>query len=310
MVETTEIKEMLLSLGCEVRESVLMRDYTTLRIGGRADLMVLPETSEMLIDVVEGLDSEGMPFIVLGGGSNVLVLDSGIREVVIRLDRLNRIDVIEQSTEEGLLYVQSGRRLQGLLYYLQSRGLSGLEGLTGIPGTVGGALVGNAGAYGYEMMEVVEAVKVIRKEGVEIIGREQIPYGYREGGLGDARVVLGALIRLQKDSPQRVKERMQQFALQKRQKQPITEHSAGCVFKNPPGQSAGRMIDEAGCKGMRRGDIEVSSVHANFFINKGRGTAEDFLALMDEVRERVFRRFSVELEPEIKIIGSSKKTKH
>ncbi len=310
MVETTEIKEMLLSLGCEVRESVLMRDYTTLRIGGRADLMVLPETSEMLIDVVEGLDSEGMPFIVLGGGSNVLVLDSGIREVVIRLDRLNRIDVIEQSTQEGLLYVQSGRRLQGLLYYLQSRGLSGLEGLTGIPGTVGGALVGNAGAYGYEMMEVVEAVKVIRKEGVEIIGREQIPYGYREGGLGDARVVLGALIRLQKDSPQRVKERMQQFALQKRQKQPITEHSAGCVFKNPPGQSAGRMIDEAGCKGMRRGDIEVSSVHANFFINKGRGTAEDFLALMDEVRERVFRRFSVELEPEIKIIGSSKKTKH
>ncbi len=305
MTAPGNLKDIFVSMGCECREAVMMSQYTTLRIGGRADLMVLPDSSEMLLSIIAELMDKEVPFVVLGGGSNVLISDNGIRGVVIRLDALNRIDIIEKDQKEVLLFVQAGKRLQGLLSYLSKEGFSGLEGLTGIPGTVGGALVGNAGAYGYEMMDAVESVKVIRSGNVEIISKDRIPCGYRNGGLGDVEVVLGALMRLNRDSSERVRSRMEQFIKEKKHSQPIGDASAGCVFKNPAGQSAGKLIDEAGCKGIRRGDIEVSSMHANFFINRGSGTAVDFLALMEEVREMVFKRFSVDLEPEIRIIGSN-----
>ncbi len=291
-------------MGCEFREEVTMSQFTTLRIGGRAELVVLPESSEMLLGVLDELRSREVPFVVLGGGSNVLVLDGGLQEVVIKLDALNRVDIVETDQKEVLLYVQAGKRLQALLSFLLREGLSGLEGLTGIPGTVGGALVGNAGAYDYEMMDVVEAVKIVRGGKVELVSKDKIDSGYRKGGLDDAEVVLGALLKLNRDSTERVGKRMKEFLNQKRLTQPIGEPSAGCVFKNPSGQSAGKLIDLAGCKGMTRGDIEVSRVHANFFINRGRGTASDFIGLMEDVRERVFKSFQVELVPEIKIMGS------
>ncbi len=297
------LKEIFISMGCEFMEGTMMSRYTTVRIGGKADLIVFPDSSEMLLSIIGELSDRAVPFLVLGGGSNVLISDSGIRGVVIKLDGLNRIDIIETDQKEVLLFVQAGKRLQGLLSYLMKEGLTGLEGLTGIPGTVGGAIVGNAGAYGYEMMDVVEAVKVIRNGNVEIISKDRIPWGYRNGGLDEAQIVLGALVRLNRDSSERVRSRMEQFIKEKKSSQPISEASAGCVFKNPAGQSAGKLIDQAGCKGMKRGGIEVSSVHANFFINRGGGKAADFIALMEEVREMVFKRFSVELEPEIKLIG-------
>jgi UDP-N-acetylmuramate dehydrogenase len=210
----------------------------------------------------------------------------------------------DRRTGEALLVARGGCALRQIMSVSLRHGLSGIEGLVGIPGSVGGAVAGNAGAFGCEIKDVIQSLRLLMPGGeVRDLARKEMSFGYRTMTLPEGAVILAAALALQRDDPHEVRRRMKGFMAEKRSRQPVGEHSAGCVFKNPAGTSAGKLIDEAGCKGMAVGAVMVSPVHANFFVNGGDGTAKDFTALMEAVGERVRRRSGIELEPEIRIIG-------
>lgn len=272
-----------------------LSEYTTLKIGGQADLVVFSD-EDIIVELIEVIKNEGLAYYVIGGGSNLLVSDNGFRGVIINTKRMNRIDI-----EEFKIRASAGVMLQRLVAFVLKRSLSGMEGLVGIPGTVGGAVKGNAGSFGYEIKDSLEEVEVITDElEIKVLKKQNMNFKYRSSGLPDSWIVKSARFSLKSGQPF---QKMKEFLKKKMETQPLTEKSAGCVFKNPEGHSAGALIDKAGLKGFRVGDIMVSSVHANYFINAGRGKADDFLKLMDIVREKVLKLFSIELEPEIKILN-------
>lgn len=281
-----------------------MKNHTTLRIGGPADVYAVPKDLSSMKNLLSALKEEDLPAMPLGGGSNLLVSDKGIEGVVISMASFDRMEVLEERAEGVRLLAEAGTPLGRLLNFARGKGYKGLEGLTGIPGSIGGAIRGNAGSFGFEICDVIESVAVMDMSGKTFsMNKEEISFEYRFSGISDSVVVLSAAMRFEKDDVEQVTKRMEGFHREKLGRQPIDRFSAGCVFKNPGGTHAGALIDQAGCKGMRQGGIEVSRLHANFFINTGDGKAADFLALMDEVRERVMKAFGIELEPEIRIAG-------
>lgn len=281
-----------------------MSSHTTLRIGGLADMFAMPGDIRSLKNLLAAARGRNLPVMPLGGGSNLLVADSGIEGLVVSMLSLNYIDIFEERNDAVMLYAGAGTPLQKLINLVKDRGYKGIEGLVGIPGSVGGAIRGNAGSFGFEIGDVVKAVTVIDNNGdVLTIEGNGLNFSYRSSSIRNGDIVVSATIILEKDDVEGVSRRIRDFFQEKLNKQPISEHSAGCVFKNPPGNYAARLIDEAQCKGMRRGDIEVSAKHANFFINTGNGKASDFMALMEDVRGKVLKAFGIGLEPEIKIAG-------
>ncbi len=288
----------------EVRFMEPMRNHTSLRIGGPADVFAIPRNLLSLRNMHVNLEKSKIPFLPLGGGTNILVMDGGIEGAVISFRSFKKLDVLSEDGEDVYLFVEAGTPLQRLVNFTRGSGYSGLEGLVGIPGTVGGAICGNAGAFGYEMKDVLISVAIMDAEDrIEKIKAEGIDFGYRSSSISANEMILSAEIKLKKDKKEDVSAKVDDFLKRKRQKQPISEPSAGCVFKNPLGLYAGKLIDEAGCKGMRIGDVEVSTIHANFFINKGSATASDFIRLMEEVAWRVKEKYGIVLEPEIRILG-------
>jgi UDP-N-acetylmuramate dehydrogenase len=288
----------------EVGFDLPMKGYTSLAIGGEADVLATPGDPPSLRNLLAVLKEEDIPFFPLGGGSNILVSDKGIEGVVICLRGFRRIEVLREKQDRVELFVESGVPLQKLVNFCREKGYAGVEGLTGIPGTVGGAICGNAGSFGCEMKEVVATVAMLGSDArLERFKAGGLGFGYRNSGIAPSDIILSANLTMKKDDAEAVSSRTEGFFREKIKRQPISERSAGCVFKNPEGISAGRVIEEAGCKGMRVGDIEVSPVHANFFINRGGGTAEDYLALMNEVASLVHKRFGISLVPEIKVVG-------
>jgi UDP-N-acetylmuramate dehydrogenase len=281
-----------------------MRNHTSLKIGGPADIFIMPQDTPSLKNLLIALKREEMPYFPLGGGTNVLVKDGGIEGAVISLKALNRIEVLNEDDEYVHLHAEAGIPLQKIVAFSRKHGYAGLEWLVGIPGLLGGAICGNAGAFGSEIKDVISSVWLMDANGMLNRHRKKdIHFGYRSSSISIEEIIVSGELRLRKDTKKALSSRIEHFMKEKRQQQPISEPSAGCVFKNPPGISAGKLIDETGCKGMSIGDIEVSRVHANFFINRGNGTASDFLQLMGEVTQRVTKRFGVILEPEIKIVG-------
>ncbi len=281
-----------------------MKAHTSLAIGGPADVVVSPEDPVSIKNIVLLLGKQRMPFLPLGGGTNVLVRDGGIEGVVIKCKAFGRIETIHDAGDAVELFAEAGVPLQKLVNVCRERGYAGMEGLTGIPGTLGGAICGNAGSYGCEIKDVLISVVILRADGsLERLRAEDLGFGYRSSRVLPGDIVLSANLRMRKDDAGEVAARTDAFFSRKKSAQPIWERSAGCVFKNPEGMSAGRMIDEAGCKGMRVGAIEVNGLHANFFVNRGEGRAADYLALMERVSGRVLERFGVQLEPEIRIVG-------
>jgi len=288
----------------EVEFSAPMKNHTNLGIGGPADVVVSPEDPVSLKNIVMLLGRQSIPFFPLGGGTNVLVRDEGIEGVVIKCKAFSRIEVLQETGDHAELFVEAGVPLQKIVNLCREKGYAGMEGLTGIPGTVGGALCGNAGSYGYEIREVIVSVVLMRANGsLERFRTEDLGFGYRTSNIRPDDIVLSTNLKLSRDDADAVASRTDGFFSQKKKAQPIWEKSAGCVFKNPAGTSAGSLIDEAGCKCMRIGSIEVSSMHANFFVNRGEGTANDYLALMDAVSAKVKDKFGVRLEPEIRVMG-------
>lgn len=281
-----------------------MMKHTYLKIGGPADVFAIPQDIPSLKNMLIILKRQGIPFLPLGSGTNVLIRDEGIEGVVISLMYFRKIEIMSEDERNINVYVEAGTPLQRLVQFSKEKGYSGIEGLAGIPGSVGGAICGNAGAFGYEMKDVLSIVLMMDAEGyIKKLRAEDIEFGYRRSSIPLDELLLGAEIVLKKDEKENVSSKIENFLKSKWENQPISEPSAGCVFKNSSGLSAGRLIDEAGCKGMRVGDVEVSSVHANFFVNKGKARASDFIELMENVKSRVKETSGIELEPEIRIIG-------
>jgi UDP-N-acetylmuramate dehydrogenase len=281
-----------------------MMKHTSLRIGGPADVFAIPQDIPSLKNMLIILKRQGIPFLPLGSGTNVLIRDEGIEGVVISLMYFRKIEIISEDERNVNVYVEAGTPLQRLVQFSKEKGYSGIEGLAGIPGSVGGAICGNAGAFGYEIKDVLSFVLMMDAEGyIKKLKAEDIEFGYRRSSIPLDELLFSAEIVLKKDEKENVSSRIENFLKMKWESQPISEPSAGCVFKNLSGLSAGRLIDEAGCKGMRVGDVEVSRVHANFFVNKGKARASDFIKLMENVKSRVKETSGIELEPEIRIVG-------
>jgi len=291
----------------DVGFDIPMSEHTGLSVGGPADVFVIPGDPLSIRNLMIVLKTKGIPFFTLGGGTNILVRDGGVEGVVVSLGNFRRIEVLDEGNTHAELFVEAGVPLQKLVNICKDRGYSGVEGLTGIPGTVGGAICGNAGSYGCEMKDTVVSVVIMDAGGrLDRLRAEDLGFGYRRSGISGAHLVVSANIKLKKDDKAAVAARTEKFFLEKKTSQPIAGKSAGCVFKNPEGLAAGRLIDEAGCKGMKAGGIEVSALHANFFVNTDGGTASDYLELMDRVSAIVQKKFGIVLEPEIRIVGREK----
>jgi UDP-N-acetylmuramate dehydrogenase len=281
----------------EMEEGPLMKRLTSLRIGGPAPLLIRPHSEEGLWEVLEVLNLKGVPFRVIGKGTNLLVDDRGIQEVLIDLKKASNFI----RSQGPVLAVGAGTSLEHLLSFCEREGLSGLEGLCGIPGSVGGAIKGNAGAWGYEIGDRVEYLIIYNAQGKRE-RREELNFSYRRGPLREGEVIWEVGIRLFEGDPQEIRERTRFLRLERKKTQPLDFPSAGCVFKNPPkGPPAGYLIDKAGFKGQRRGGAMVSPLHANFILNVGDATFSDVMGLIEEIRERVFKLFNVELELEVEV---------
>jgi UDP-N-acetylmuramate dehydrogenase len=294
----------------EIRFDEPMSAYTSLRIGGHVEVMVFPEDPISLKNILIIAGREKIPVFVLGSGTNLLVRDGGVDGVAISLKAFENIEFIPHLSagQKGAgLFVEAGVSLNELINFTKKNGYSGVEALAGIPGTFGGAICMNAGSFGTEIKDVIVSVALMKMNGkIVIFKKDELKFSYRNSNIPEDTIILSANIVLKKDGPENVSKRTREFIKKKRHTQPIRgELSAGCVFKNPEGDSAGGLIDAAGCKGMRIGDVETSVVHANFFINKGRATCSDFMELMETVKARVKEFSGITLEPEIKIIGKN-----
>jgi len=292
--------------GSTIRFDEPMKAHTSLAVGGPAAVFANPENTSQLREILLFANTEGMQVIYLGGGTNLLVTDEPLEAVVISTGHFRGIELLRKESGESILKVDSGEALKGFLSYCRKAGLAGLEGLSGIPGSVGGAIKGNSGSYGTEIKDLLLRVEILSADGMlRSLKNEELGMKYRGTGLKESDLILAGEFLLKEDDPERVRFKMNEYFALKRKTQPIEARSAGCVFKNPPGEFAGKLIEEAGLKGTRVGDIEVSPVHANFFVNRGKGTARDFMDLMEKVSEKIFARAGITLEPEIRVIRNA-----
>ncbi len=275
-----------------------MARHTTFRIGGPADRFFVPSGIADLRKFLEECPGDE-PMTLLGAGSNLLVSDDGIRGTVIHLGGFQSVRI-----EKERLLVGAGVMLPGLLQQLARAGLGGLEFLGGIPGTVGGSVRMNAGTDGGWIADRLLSVTCLHPSGaLRRQRREEIDFGYRRMELPRRVCILAAEFHLEPDDPLRIAERLRERMARRRSSQPVHLASAGCIFKNPPGDAAGRLIDAAGLKGMRIGDAEVSSLHANFVVNRGKACAADVLSLVRKIQTRVREESGVDLEFEIEMLG-------
>ena len=294
------VEEIAARLGVRAERGKRFAELTSLRVGGAIDWVIAPDTEEQAAAIVYELDKAGIGWRPLGSGSNVLADDGDHHYVVLNLSNMKG----EVHIEGERVSVSAGYSLPRLCIDVARSGLSGIEGLGGIPGTIGGALWMNAGAYGHEIGTVTETVRVARDGKVVDIPGESIQWNYRRTSFREGELLLGATLRLKPDDPERIKARMDEAKSKRLATQPHGARSAGCFFKNPPASTigTGKIIDEMGMKGQRRGSAIVSPVHANFIVTEGENArAEDALALAEEIRERVRREQGIELEYEVEL---------
>lgn len=277
-----------------------MSRHTSYRIGGPADVMVCPRTVRGIQTALRVARKYGAPVFILGGGSNLLVRDGGLRGLVLNLyGSLKEIRAEGEAVTAG-----AGAKVTALVNFCARRGLAGLEPMAGVPGSVGGAVKGNAGAFGATISDHLAAVRVLELTGEErVLNREALRFAYRQSSLTEGEVLVSATFRLRRADAAALQQKVAQILAERKAKQPVEWRSAGSVFKNPPGEFAGRLIEGAGLKGTRVGDAMISPKHGNFFLNLGRATAKDVLALIALAQERVRERTGVSLELEVRVVG-------
>ena len=295
-IEEQKIVAALADLGVELKPGASLAEITYLGIGGTTDLLRLTR-HESIPDVVKLLEASAIPFKFIGGGSNLLVIDGELPWVVLQLAQPDPGVVIEGN----FAMVDASADLGRTVTMCAKHDLGGMEGLIGVPGTVGGALRMNAGAYGIQIGTYVREVKVYRAaaRAIEILKGDQISFEYRHTSFAPDDMMLAVKLELPSKAFREILQGIRICNEKRRASQPLGQKSAGCIFKNPPGASAGRMIDELGLKGLSVGDARVSDRHANFFVNAGKAGAADMLALIADVRERVRQAYGFELENEV-----------
>jgi UDP-N-acetylmuramate dehydrogenase len=295
-IESGKILEALPKLEVELRRGVSLAELTYLGIGGTTDLLRI-HRHECIPDLLALLDENGVAHKFLGGGSNLLVMDGELPFVVVQLGQPSPDVVIDGN----VAHVDAAADLGKTVTLCAKNNLGGMEGLIGVPGTVGGALRMNAGAYGTQIGSYVREVKVYRAatRKVETLKGKQISFEYRHTSFAPDDMMLAVKLELPSKPYQKILQGIRLCNEKRRASQPLGQKSAGCIFKNPPGASAGRMIDELGLKGLSVGDARVSDRHANFFVNAGRASAADMLRLITDVRERVRQVYGVTLENEV-----------
>ena len=302
MPTTLPISTLRAAFGDRLQENVFLAPYTSARIGGPADALITASSADELAQTVSRLWELDIPYEILGGGSNMLVSDRGVRAVVI----LNRAKAVRfDKGSRPKVRVEAGVVIANLARRAASHGLAGLEWAAAVPGTVGGAVYGNAGAFGGDMASNLIQAELLTKSGRESWPVEKMEYGYRTSILKRQSlkvVVLSAELRLEHSTKEVVSVKISEFSERRKATQPPGA-SMGSMFKNPPGDFAGRLIEAAGLKGTRIGTAEISPVHANFFINHGQTKAEDVRALVNLAQKTVAEKFGVNLELEIELIG-------
>lgn len=307
MKETTEtpfVQELKLISGLKVRVGEPLARYTSIKVGGPADYFLEAEHRAVLIQALQLLDRYGIPFCMLGKGSNVLVSDLGVRGAVLRLGwEFKQIDWRE-TNGEVLVTVGAAYAVTQLVREAVRKGYSGLEFAEGIPGSVGGALVMNAGAYGSEMEKVVVRVEGVSQKGEPVhFDRAEMVFSYRDSHLPPGTIVTQARMRLLKGEEEEAGRRLRELVARRKASQPSGNPNSGSMFRNPAGDFAGRLIEAARLKGKRVGRAEISERHANFIINLGGATAEEIRSLMEIARSEVKKKFAIKLEPEIRFLG-------
>jgi len=281
-----------------IRRNVSMAEYTTFRTGGSASVFITPENLKELKDIIKLFYEAKQEYFILGNGSNLLVSDKGIEKPVIYIGKcFSSVDIFETS-----ITARAGATLSSVAKRAYENSLTGFEFAAGIPGSIGGALIMNAGAYGGEMKDVVEAVSFIDPFGEEhIVSNEEMEFSYRSSALSDSGcIITGCVLSLKKGDKADILNKMNELALKRREKQPLEYPSAGSTFKRPTGYFAGALIESSGLKGMSVGGAQVSEKHAGFIINKNNATTDDICKLIEKVRDVVYEKHGVLLETEIK----------
>ncbi|QGT99413.1 UDP-N-acetylenolpyruvoylglucosamine reductase [Candidatus Syntrophocurvum alkaliphilum] len=284
-----------------IKENEPMKKHTTFKIGGPADVMVLPENVDEIKTIIKYSNENKIPLFIFGFGSNLLVTDKGIRGIVLKIgNNLKKIDI-----NETQIIAEAGIRLTELSKKVAANSLSGLEFAEGIPGSLGGAVVMNAGAYDSEMKNILVEVETIDLNGnTKKFTNKQMGLGYRKSVFQNSTdIIVKAQIKLNPGNKEEILTKMRTFSKQRREKQPIEWPSAGSVFKRPEGLYVGPMVEKMGLKGFTIGGAQVSEKHAGFIINSGNATANDVLALIEHIKKRAVTEYNVSLQPEIKIVG-------
>ena len=286
---------------CLMNES--LKKHTTYGIGGPADLMIFPKSKQDLIKVIEIINENKLQLTILGSGSNVLVSDNGIRGAVISLkNSLKQIEVVD-----NILYAECGIMLGKIVKHAVKNDLIGLENLNGVPGTLGGALIMNAGAWGGEISENLIHVELINSSSeIKKILKKDLNFSYRQSSFNKDDILLSAKFSLKKADKDIIKENFVEAQSGRKKSQPLNKRSAGSLFKNPKDNSAGKLLDDAGLKGLSIGDAKISEKHANFFINDGDASSTDMLMLIKKAHQEVKERFNVNLSLEVKLMGFNK----
>tara|TARA_B100000029_G_scaffold451213_1_gene475604 strand:- start:3311 stop:4225 length:915 start_codon:yes stop_codon:yes gene_type:complete len=292
--------------GDRLRRNENLNQHSTYQIGGPADVIASPNTLSELQELMAIVTSEDIPWMVLGNGSNIIFADEGYRGLVIKIRGSNPVSdtLCDLENEDDYIRAGAGISLPRLARFAASLGLSGLEFCAGIPGVLGGAVPGNVGAHGSELSCSLDSIDLLYPTGsVQTIPASEAGFSYRQSKIKKSCIVTGAVFKLVPDNPENIYERMKNYSDYRKRTQPGSEQSAGCMFKNPSGDKAGRLIELSGCKGLEIGGTQVSEKHANFIINKGGATASDAFRLIDLVREHVLSQTGVTLELEVRIIN-------
>ena len=300
MVKTSKILDLPQGLAGEFLFNEPLSGHTSFRIGGPAELLAIPYGEQSLAELMVRIKRQKLIYYILGNGSNLLAEDRGYKGVVIKISKGFK----KLSRDKNRLTVDSGYSLPALVDYCAKEGLAGLEWAVGIPGSLGGALVMNAGAYGGQMADTVKKVWGLTPEGKKIkLSPKQINFSYRQAHYPKGFVITGAELELKPGRRSTIEKAMRLYFSKRKRNQPLSLPSAGCIFKNPQGDSAKRLIAVAGMKGQKLGGAAVSVKHANFIVNQGGATAAEVLALIKKVQSQTRKKVGVRLIPEVKILG-------
>lgn len=283
-----------------IKTNESLKKYTMTKLGGNADVLVLPETEQQVIAVIKYAHENKVPLLMLGNGSNMVVRDGGVRGIVLHFTLLNEIRI-----EGTTVYSQGGALIKEVSKQVALQSLTGFEFACGIPGSIGGAMAMNAGAYGGEIKDVVTSCTVVTKEGeLLVLSNDQLELSYRKSIIAkNGYFVLSATFELAKGNQQQIDEKIADLTFQRESKQPLEYPSAGSVFKRPPGYFAGKLIQDSELQGKGVGGAEVSTKHAGFIVNKNNATARDYIETIQMVQRTVKEKFDVDLEMEVKIVG-------